>query len=107
MHRTSCILGKKPLARQTFPTNAFKHSLQLSGSICGPGVVTRADFSTPPQGQVAEFGGAQKLWHKTSRSNRYVDEGTQTNQEVDLTENDQNSSVRSVTSYAQHTQRIQ
>ena len=70
------------------------------GSICGPGVITRADFTTPPQSQIAEFGGTQKLWHRSSRSNRFVDEGTQTNQEVDLYEqdHDNHSSVRSVTS---------
>ena len=77
-----------------WPTPGF------TGSICGPGVITRADFSTPPQSQVTEFGGPQKLWHRSSRSNRYVDEGTQTNQEVDLCEQDldNHSSVRSVTS---------
>ena len=77
-----------------WPTPGF------TGSICGPGVITRADFSTPPQSQVAEFGGTQKLWHRSSRSNRFVDEGTQTNQEVDLYEQDldNHSSVRSVTS---------
>ena len=77
-----------------WPTPGF------TGSICGPGVVTRADISTPPQSQVTEFGGHQKLWYRSSRSNRYIDEGTQTDQEVDLQDqdNDQHSSVRSVTS---------
>ena len=49
---------------------------------------------------VTEFGGPQKLLYRSSQSNRYIDEGTQTDQEVDLhdQDNDQHSSVRSVTS---------
>ena len=77
-----------------WPTPGF------TGSICGPGVVTRADISTPPQGQVTEFGGPQKLWHRSSRANRFVDAGTQTSQEIDLYDHDSDirSSVRSITS---------
>ena len=71
----------------------------FSGSISGPGIVTRADISTPPPSQVTESGRYQNLWHHSSRSNRFVDEGTQT-EERDIIQHDveHHSSVRSVTS---------